>query len=344
MSQKPQEQGIILDPSEQSFNRRDFLKRSSIIPAAGALSVVGGSALLLAPMPASAVAPDAKAYEQIGSKWISSRFDIIYGNVNTYMVYWRSKNPTSTTNDWVQIWYKITYDGIGTTRTNWEKFGEVGNIRQSSGKRVIACYNALGKQIAFIPAVYLECAAEHGRRLAPNALTSSLFPPGSYARGVVTAKTFFGHIPQFTYVTYIFAGKTYYRFVRFARDIATGYVVTEALESVAHFDDIKRVLDAMAEYDKAVLSVMKTLVVEGAIGAGVGMGMALTDASTGVAAYGLASVFVIAAGVIPNTYFTGMNTISEKNVQVTLAMSRFNLDAWTYAFQAQCPSGTDVRI
>lgn len=348
MSQNRNEKEIILEPSQQPFKRRDFLKRSSIIPVAGALHVLGGGALLLASTDASAAGPDFSVYAYIGQQFTGRTFNPALGETDNYLQFYRNKNYSADKNDWCQIWKKAESVLNGRTTVTWAKSGSVGNILQSStGKRVLACYNNAGTQIAFIPGIYLECAAPHGRRLTTTELTSGLFPSESYARTIKRAQTLWGGVPQFTYITYVLAGRTYYRFLRFAADVSTGYITTGSIESIgADYDRIAAVLNAIAEYDKAVLAVTQKLVL-GVVGAGIGMALGLTDAATGVAAYGVASIFVVAAGSIPIAYFDGMYAISAKNVKVALAMSRFTQDySWDFQFQTgnQCPADEQVRI
>jgi hypothetical protein len=344
MSQNPQEKNTSLVLTQQPVNRRDFLKRSSIIPAAGALSVVGGSSLLLAPTDANAAQPDTKKLERIGVVYTGEFFNPAYGYIKTHTEWWRTKTNAQGNFD-VEIWNTQTVNILGGFKSYHPRTGYVWIGKDTTGERHIRCYNNADKIIAKVPQIRLECAQEHGRKLnVARDITDRMYPVGSIRRTVVSASTLFRNMPAFIYITYVQGSTTFYQFCMYAKDVASGYVYTNAIPLNEYADRVKEAVAAINAYNTAVAELEKKVVFS-AGAAAVGTALGLTDTVTGVSAYGVAAAYVTSVGAITTAVFSDVNNVSNKKVLADLAIQRFQLSPVPHPFMVnQCPADTIVRF
>jgi hypothetical protein len=354
MSQNPQEKNTSLVLTQPPVNRRDFLKRSSIIPAAGALSVVGGSALLLAPTDASAAGPDVTIWQRVGAIQLSTSSLPWAGTQTTVSYeYWVLKNHDTLAaqdktrpcqmwrTDWTRPidcpWGSAAPRCLGTRTYTYMGTVEIATMSNHQEYRM---YNSSGKVFAYIAPDAYACAERDGRNLRPAADLGKLLPRGAISQFVYVSKKVWNGLPMFLYISYRVGQDTFYRFARLVSD---SYEVTEALSGSTDSAFIQATIDLLAKYDEAVLNIRITGIA-GSFGAAVGTAMGLTDPTTGIAAYGVATVVCSTATSIAKIGLSDIHKVSAASGSVRAKMSEKSFRSFSTAIASVCLPEDHARI
>lgn len=362
MKQSLHENSIVLANSSPQADRRTFLKKTSGLAVAGGLSL-GATGLLLPGHAATVIKdtslrPDTANFTSYIVRYTGTQLEPAINRQTVYSDhFYVNKNASTSKDDVIQIWRRFDYRTIDTDQSIGDLFFYDGQVRSQSaqdGTRDVRIIGATGTVLAIIPAEIIQAAQCDGRRLTQSRgeidkFLASLIPAGATQVGTpYRSARLLESIPQFMYVSYILAGRTYYRFVQ-VNDSPTylGWLATEAWSVASDTNNIiTTIINALNDYDKTIGNTVVSATIGVATGAGVGLTLGLTADYSSFGNFGIAGAFLVggaALGTAVNTYFYAIpgkqrvcRTAIGRLPQSTVGLLLANLGV--------CPANNNVRI